>query len=93
MTTLLAGASVVLTVGHGGYVKVSIGGGLASVRVTPFGLSGALVALGPLPIQQMFGSFADGAIIEIRNHTAELDYDHSPNGGLTFSQTERVVAI
>lgn len=82
MTTLSAGASVTLDVGDGGYLKVSTNGGMASVTVTPTGGSASTVNMGPLPVRQTFGPYAEGARIMLNNATAEIDYDYSTGGNL-----------
>lgn len=77
MTTLSAGASVTLDVGDGGYLKVSTNGGMASVTVTPTGGSASTVNMGPLPVRQTFGPYAEGASIVLGNASAALDYLYS----------------
>ncbi|CAB4194241.1 hypothetical protein UFOVP1254_2 [uncultured Caudovirales phage] len=92
MTTLLAGAFISLSVGHGGFVVVDCSSGLASVIVTQTGVTGATVSLGPLPIRQIFGPYPTGANVLLHNLTADLEYDYSNGGALSFSLAAEIAS-
>lgn len=75
MTVLAAGASVTITLRDDGLCKVATNGGAASVTITPASGASSVVGIGPLPVRQTFGPYAEGATLTISNQTAWLDYD------------------
>lgn len=94
MTNLIPGASVTVSLGHGGYIFVSASGGTATVTETPTGLSGETTVIGPSTVRQLFGPYPDGASILLRNETAVLDYDYSNGeGSLTASDAAAARAL
>jgi hypothetical protein len=82
MTVLAAGASVTITLRDDGLCKVATNGGAASVTITPASGASSVIGIGPLPVRQTFGPYAEGATLTISNQTAWLDYE-SPSVDLS----------